>query len=219
MTRLKWMLICLVLINAAACGSHSDIVKIDLVSHSGQFEFISDDPYMDSTTSILYKAANPLCQELGSTHGPGFPTLNRRQYRVDRKFDGSTMMVAKSEPGRALCNYELVEIGTTISVNGVGSGNIHIMATDDGPAEIDIYCHEPILDERDFSCRKKDGMYNGTGEGMEHICGYAVCLQLNLESDALKIHAYLEPWRPDKDPDRSEIPWQKKYGQRTNRGI
>ncbi len=218
MAMFKWLTVCFLLLNMTACGSHSYMLKIDLVSHGKQFEFITNNPNDDAATSVRYEATNPMCQEIepGPAHGPGLPTFERRQFWVDLDFDGSVVMVEKAQPSQALCNYELAQISTIISSNGMDWGGIQILAADNGPTEIDIYCHVPILDEREFSCREKDGLYRGTFDGMPHICGGAVCLELNLESEAITIHVHSEEWDSSKDPDRSEDAnsWQKKFRQR-----
>ena len=203
MEKLKWAILYLMLFPVSVSASQLELTTIHLVSQSGHFAFTSNNPYRNFAGNAYYRAANPFCRELSAGyHMTEFPRLKRRLALADLEFSGPKLLVPQTQPSRAFCHYELMDLYAMISINNTINASIRIYSNDDGPSEVDIYCHKPILDETDSFCRTNDGMYDS-----------AVALQLNLEGDVIKVHAHLEDWNPDKDPERSEedIPWQKKY--------
>ena len=182
MTIVIWLSLLWLLMSLTACVSNSEIVRIELISHSGEFEFASETGSTIRTGHAWYRSSNPLCTQLrASFHGQSFLSVGPRHQAVNIEFDTQTLYVPKSYPSRAWCNYELGDLIAIMSINGTSSGSIYINAKDDGPTEINIYCHRPSPVDLDFLCR-----------GENDVPDSSIEVQLNLSSDTIKIHAHLE---------------------------
>lgn len=183
MTKLKWFILGIVLFPALVCAAQTNMITIKLVSHSGKFAFTSDNQYRNFAGNAQYEAGNPFCRELSAGyHMTEFPRLKRRLAWADLKFNGPTLFVPTSQPSRAFCNYQLVDLYAAIVLDDTSYGFILINATNDGPTEVDIFCFKPVPEEEDLWCRKKGGLY--TEEPVE--------VDLSAVAAEAKIHMYVD---------------------------
>ncbi len=188
MTILQRLTLFIAFIILTACGSHSEMAKVELESQVEQFAFTSHDPYSDSTTNIWYKATNPFCKEIGTTHGPGFPTIQSREKWVDLEFDGPILIVPNTESSDGWCNYQIVVLYTTINVNGRGAASLHIHATDEGPTVADLYCLVPSPVVQELRCRGPEGTYGEVPTVYLNLSSGSGTVRIHVERGRSRIH-------------------------------
>ena len=158
MTLLKLLTISLALINMAACGTHPNLVKVELLSHSGVFTFVSSLALTNTTGHAWYESKNPLCTQVSAGfHGQDLLSMAPRHQSANIVFDAQRLFVPQTQPSRAWCNYELVNLQAIVNLTGAGSGTLHIHADEDAPTEVEIYCQIPPGSIPEFSCREKMG--------------------------------------------------------------